>query len=71
MFSMFLFWKDVLTDLKADAEILPLNPPIETWVGHKVKHVVLFKKNQECPRLRRCVIVLKMSNMICECFSYV
>ncbi|XP_078331862.1 diacylglycerol lipase-alpha-like isoform X4 [Crassostrea virginica] len=27
--------QDVLTDLKADAEILPLNPPIETWVGHK------------------------------------
>ncbi|XP_048765842.2 diacylglycerol lipase-alpha-like isoform X7 [Ostrea edulis] len=27
--------QDVLTDLKADAETLPLSPPIESWVGHK------------------------------------
>ena len=60
-----------MTDLKADAEILPLNPPIETWVGHKVKHVVLFKKNQECHRLKLSEIVLKISNMIYERFSYV
>lgn len=30
----------MLTDLKADAEILPLNPPIETWVGHKVRMII-------------------------------
>lgn len=28
--------QDVLTDLKADAETLPLDPSKEEWVGHKV-----------------------------------
>ena len=28
--------QDVLTDLKADAETLPLDPVKEDWVGHKV-----------------------------------
>lgn len=28
--------QDVLTDLKADAETLPLEPVREDWVGHKV-----------------------------------
>ena len=28
--------QDVLTDLKADAEQLPLDPVREDWIGHKV-----------------------------------
>lgn len=31
-----IYWQDVLTDLKADAETLPLDPCKEEWVGHKV-----------------------------------
>jgi sn1-specific diacylglycerol lipase len=27
--------QDVLTDLKADAEQLPVNPPREDWLAHK------------------------------------
>lgn len=27
--------KDVLTDLNAEAEVLPLTPPREDWLGHK------------------------------------
>ena len=28
--------QDVLTDLKAEAEILPVEPVREDWLGHKV-----------------------------------
>ena len=41
-----IFWykwfilQDVLTDLKADAETLPLDPIKEDWVGHKVIYYV-------------------------------
>ena len=31
------FLKDVLTDLKADAEQIPVEPPKEEWTGHKVR----------------------------------
>lgn len=41
----------MLTDLKADAEILPLNPPIETWVGHKVRMIIFFFKG-----MKRCLV---------------
>jgi len=27
--------KDVLTDLNAEGEVLPLSPPREDWFGHK------------------------------------
>lgn len=27
--------KDVLTDLNAEGEVLPLSPPREDWLGHK------------------------------------
>ncbi|XP_046741957.1 diacylglycerol lipase-alpha isoform X5 [Diprion similis] len=30
-----LSMKDVLTDLNAEAEVLPLSPPKEDWLGHK------------------------------------
>uniref|UniRef100_A0A0C9RC53 Diacylglycerol lipase-alpha n=1 Tax=Fopius arisanus TaxID=64838 RepID=A0A0C9RC53_9HYME len=30
-----LSMKDVLTDLNAEAEVLPLNPPRDDWLGHK------------------------------------
>ncbi|XP_052809041.1 diacylglycerol lipase-alpha-like isoform X2 [Mya arenaria] len=38
--------QDVLTDLKADAEILPLDPVREDWVGHKgmVQAAIYIKK---------------------------
>ncbi len=29
--------QDVLTDLKADAEQIPVEPPKEDWLGHKVR----------------------------------
>lgn len=31
-----LFIQDVLTDLNAEGEPLPTNPPHEDWLGHKV-----------------------------------
>ena len=31
-----MFLEDVLTDLKADAEQLPVEPLKEDWLGHKV-----------------------------------
>jgi len=34
--GFFLFCQDVLTDLKADAEILPIEPMNEDWLAHKV-----------------------------------
>ena len=36
MYSMTFVYQDVLTDLKADAEQLPVIPPKEDWLGHKV-----------------------------------
>ena len=30
-----LSMKDVVTDLNAEAEVLPLTPPREDWLGHK------------------------------------
>lgn len=27
--------KDVLTDLNAEGEVLPLTPPKDDWLGHK------------------------------------
>ena len=30
-----LSMKDILTDLNAEAEVLPLNPPRDDWLGHK------------------------------------
>ena len=27
--------KDVMTDLNAEGEVLPLSPPKEDWLGHK------------------------------------
>lgn len=29
------FFQDILTDLNAEGETLPLNPPREDWLGHK------------------------------------
>ena len=34
--------QDVLTDLKADSETLPLEPVKEDWLGHKVKGLCLL-----------------------------
>ena len=34
--------QDVLTDLKADAETLPLDPVKEDWIGHKVSNQRYF-----------------------------
>jgi hypothetical protein len=31
-----LCFQDVITDLNAEGETLPLNPPKEDWLGHKV-----------------------------------
>ena len=33
-------YQDVLTDLKADAEILPIEPMNEDWLAHKVGHSI-------------------------------
>ncbi|CAG2189019.1 DAGL [Mytilus edulis] len=39
--------QDVLTDLKADAEILPLDPIKEDWVGHKgMVHAAVYIKKK-------------------------
>ena len=45
--------QDVLTDLKADAETLPVDPPREDWLGHKgmVQAAVYIKKKIEKERL--------------------
>ncbi|XP_021355357.1 sn1-specific diacylglycerol lipase alpha-like isoform X2 [Mizuhopecten yessoensis] len=45
--------QDVLTDLKADAETLPLNPVKEEWVGHKgmVQAAVYIQKKLKDDRI--------------------
>ena len=42
-----VFSQDVLTDLKADAEILPVEPMKEDWLAHKVKHSRTFESTQQ------------------------
>ncbi|XP_055616248.1 diacylglycerol lipase-alpha isoform X3 [Toxorhynchites rutilus septentrionalis] len=44
-----LSMKDVLTDLNAEGECLPLNPPREDWLGHKgmVQAAIYIKKKLE------------------------
>uniref|UniRef100_A0A182IX48 Diacylglycerol lipase-alpha n=1 Tax=Anopheles atroparvus TaxID=41427 RepID=A0A182IX48_ANOAO len=44
-----LSMKDVLTDLNAEGEPLPLNPPREDWLGHKgmVQAAIYIKKKLE------------------------
>jgi len=44
-----LIKKDVLTDLNAEGECLPLDPPQEDWVGHKgmVQAAVYIKAKLE------------------------
>lgn len=37
LINLFLSLQDVITDLNAESETLPLNPPKEDWLGHKVK----------------------------------
>ena len=39
----FHIFKDVLTDLKADADVLPVEPVKEDWLAHKVRVVCIFK----------------------------
>lgn len=43
--------QDVITDLNAEGETLPLNPPKEDWLGHKV-----------ATRLSACCIIAKDSH---------
>jgi hypothetical protein len=35
-------FQDVITDLNAEGEPLPMNPPREDWLGHKVSHKTVF-----------------------------
>uniref|UniRef100_A0AAR5Q0G7 Diacylglycerol lipase-alpha n=1 Tax=Dendroctonus ponderosae TaxID=77166 RepID=A0AAR5Q0G7_DENPD len=46
-----LSMKDILTDLNAESETIPLNPPREDWTGHKgmvqAAHYILEKIEQE------------------------
>jgi len=46
-----LSMKDVITDLNAEGEPLPLNPPKEDWLGHKVNFFLFF--------LLYCLVYLK------------
>ena len=39
--------QDVLTDLKADAETLPLDPVKEDWIGHKVGICLSFRPKKK------------------------
>lgn len=43
--------QDILTDLNAESETIPLNPPREDWTGHKgmvqAAHYILEKIDQE------------------------
>jgi hypothetical protein len=41
--TLILCLQDVITDLNAEGEPLPLNPPREDWLGHKVSHVIVFR----------------------------
>ncbi|XP_067676566.1 diacylglycerol lipase-alpha-like isoform X2 [Haliotis asinina] len=58
--------QDVLTDLKAEAETLPLTPPREDWQGHKgmVQAAVYIKK-----RLDEEGIIIKAMNLAEELSS--
>lgn len=50
--------QDVLTDLKADAETLPLEPVREDWVGHKVNILlcsVTGSPNYALTQLNTCI----------------
>lgn len=33
--------KDILTDLNAEGEVIPITPPKEDWLGHKVSYYQL------------------------------
>ncbi|XP_073834204.1 inactivation no afterpotential E isoform X2 [Musca autumnalis] len=42
-----LSMKDILTDLNAEAEVLPLNPPRDDWLGHKgMVQAAVYIKNK-------------------------
>lgn len=42
-----LSMKDVLTDLNAEGDCLPLNPPREDWLGHKgMVQAAIYIKNK-------------------------
>ncbi|XP_067642320.1 uncharacterized protein inaE isoform X2 [Eurosta solidaginis] len=42
-----LSMKDILTDLNADGEVLPLSPPREDWLGHKgMVQAAIYIKNK-------------------------
>ena len=43
--SLYLYIKDIMTDLNAESEILPLYPPREDFTGHKVHFYLLFVSN--------------------------
>lgn len=38
----YLIFQDVITDLNAESECLPLDPPKDDWLGHKVMFVFLL-----------------------------
>ncbi|PSN43976.1 hypothetical protein C0J52_17096 [Blattella germanica] len=42
-----LSMKDVITDLNAEGETLPLNPPREDWLGHKAAEYIRDKLEEE------------------------
>lgn len=42
-----LSMKDVLTDLNAESEVLPLTPPMDDWLGHKgMVQAAIYIKNK-------------------------
>lgn len=52
--------QDVLTDLNAEGECLPLNPPQEDWLGHKgMVQAAVYIKNK-----------LEEENLIQEALAY-
>jgi hypothetical protein len=40
----FVFIQDIITDLNAESEILPLEPVNEDWKGHKVSKEAFYHK---------------------------
>lgn len=61
--------KDVLTDLNAEGEVLPLTPPREDWLGHKgmvQAAEYIRKKLQEEDIISRARAKVSKSNVIRE-----
>lgn len=54
-----LSMKDILTDLNAEGEVLPLTPPREDWLGHKgMVQAAIYIKN----KLEECHLIEKALN---------